>query len=96
MSAIAVPLPEDVAAARDGLLAFAEQEVIPRHQQNQAFFEDPREMFEADGRFGERLLGLIREVRVASAEGGFFHMCVPEALGGGGLGHLAYYAAWEA
>jgi acyl-CoA dehydrogenase len=23
-------------------------------------------------------------------------MCVPEALGGGGLGHLAYYAAWQA
>ena len=23
-------------------------------------------------------------------------MCVPEALGGGGLGHLAYYVAWQA
>ena len=23
-------------------------------------------------------------------------MCVPESLGGGGLGHLAYYVAWEA
>ena len=23
-------------------------------------------------------------------------MCVPEALGGGGFGHLAYYAAWQA
>ena len=96
MSAIATPLPEEVAAARDGLLAFAEQEVMPRHQQNKAFFEDPREMFEADGRFSQRLLTLIREVRTASAKAGFFHMCVPEALGGGGLGHLAYYAAWEA
>jgi acyl-CoA dehydrogenase len=96
MSAIAVPLPDDVAAARDGLLAFAEREVIPRHEQNKAFFEDPRTMFEVDGRFSPRLLTLIREVRTASAEAGFFHMCVPEALGGGGLGHLAYYAAWEA
>ena len=23
-------------------------------------------------------------------------MCVPESLGGTGLGHLAYYVAWEA
>ena len=96
MSAIAVPLPDDVAAARDGLLAFAEREVIPRHEQNKAFFEDPRTMFEVDGRFSPLLLTLIREVRTASAKAGFFHMCVPEALGGGGLGHLAYYAAWEA
>jgi acyl-CoA dehydrogenase len=33
---------------------------------------------------------------MASAEAGFYHMCVPEDLGGAGLGHLAYYVAWEA
>ena len=33
---------------------------------------------------------------MASAEAGFFNMCVPESLGGGGLGMLAYYVAWEA
>jgi acyl-CoA dehydrogenase len=47
-------------------------------------------------RFSEELLQLIDEVRTASAKAGFYQMCVPESLGGGGLSHLAYYVAWEA
>ena len=31
-----------------------------------------------------------------SAKAGYYNMCVPESLGGGGLGHLAYYVGWEA
>lgn len=96
MSAIAVPLPDVVCAARDGILAFAEQEVIPRHQRHRALFENPRALYREDGRFSDELLTLIREVRTASAAAGYFQMCVPESLGGGGLGHLAYYVAWEA
>ena len=96
MSAIAIELPEDVVSARDGILAFAEQEVMPRHEANRALFENPRALYREDGRFSDALLALIREVRTVSAEAGFYQMCVPESLGGGGLGHLAYYVAWEA
>ena len=96
MSAIAIQLPQEVQAARDGIVAFAEREVIPRHQANRALFDDPRALYREDGRFSDALLALIREVRTASAAAGFYQMCVPESLGGGGLGHLAYYAAWEA
>jgi alkylation response protein AidB-like acyl-CoA dehydrogenase len=96
MSAIAIELPEDVKAARDGIVAFAEQEVIPRHEENRSLFENPRRLYREDGRFSDELLALIREVRTASAAAGFYQMCVPESLGGGGLGHLAYYVAWEA
>lgn len=96
MSAIATPLPDDVIAVLDGLLAFAEQEVLPRHREHKALFENPRVLYDEDGRFSPALNELISEVRQASAEAGFYQMCVPEALGGGGLGHLAYYAAWEA
>jgi len=95
MSAIAIDLPEEVAAAREGIIAFADSEVIPRHADNRALFEDPRSLYREDGRFSDVLINLIREVRMAAANAGFYHMCVPEALGGGGLGHLAYYAAWE-
>ena len=95
MSAIAFPLPEDVQSASDGLIAFADQEILPRHQQHRALFENQREMYREDGRFSDALLDLIGEVRTASAGAGFYQMCVPEALGGGGLGHLAYYVAWE-
>ncbi len=96
MSAIATPLPDDIAAARDGLLAFARQEILPRHAKHHALFENPRALYREDGRFSDELIGLIREVRTASSAAGYYQMCVPEALGGGGLGHLAYYVAWEA
>ena len=96
MSAIAKELPEEVQIARDGILAFAEQEVIARHNANKAFFEDPRRLYQEDGRFSDELIELINDVRMESSKSGFYQMCVPESLGGGGLGHLAYYVAWEA
>jgi acyl-CoA dehydrogenase len=96
MSAIAIDLPDEVVAARDGIIAFADQEVLPRHEQNRALFDDSRRLYEEDGNYSEPLEALIDEVRRAAAAAGFYQMCVPEALGGGGLGHLAYYVAWEA
>ncbi len=93
---IAQPLPAEISAACDGLVSFAEQEILPRHREHRALFENPRDMYLEDGRFGPQLLGLIKEVRRASSAAGYYHMCVPESLGGGGLGHLAYYAAWQA
>ena len=96
MSAIAVKMPEEVEIAREGILRFAEKEVLSRHQKYADFFEDPRKLYDENGRFSTDLVALISEVRTLSAEAGFYGMCVPEALGGGGLGHLAYYAAWEA
>jgi acyl-CoA dehydrogenase len=96
MTAIAMELPTDIRAARDGIVAFANQEILPRHQANQELFENPRRLYREDGRFSGELNALIGEVRTASAAAGFYHMCVPEDLGGGGLQHLAYYVAWEA
>jgi alkylation response protein AidB-like acyl-CoA dehydrogenase len=96
MSAIAWPLPEEVRAVRDGLLDFARKEVLPRHDRHHDLFENPRRLYREDGRFSDELKGLIGEVRRASARAGYYNMCVPESLGGGGLAHLAYYVGWEA
>ncbi len=96
MPAIAHSLPADVISARDGLIAFADREIIPRHEKHHALFDDPRRLHRDDGRFSDELLQLIGEVRTAASRAGFYTMCVPEELGGGGLGHLAYYVAWEA
>jgi acyl-CoA dehydrogenase len=96
MPAIARELPDDVRAARDGLSRFARAEILTRHEKHRALFEDPRLLYREDGRFSDALKGLIGEVRRAAAKAGYYNMCVPEALGGGGLGHLAYYAGWEA
>ncbi|WP_395712989.1 acyl-CoA dehydrogenase family protein [Reyranella sp.] len=96
MPAIAWDLPDDIRAVREGLIDFARKEVLPRHEAHRALFEDPRRLYREDGRFSDALKGLIGEVRRAAAGAGYYNMCVPEQLGGGGLGHLAYYAGWEA
>ncbi len=96
MSAIATTMPEDISAATAGILDFVEHEVMPRHEANKALFDDPRAVYRDDGRFSDEVVTLIREVRTASAEAGFYHMCAPETIGGAGLGHLAYYVAWQA
>jgi alkylation response protein AidB-like acyl-CoA dehydrogenase len=95
MPAIAFELPESIRDARDGLVAFARKEILPRHETHKALFENPRLLYRDDGRFSDAALTLIGEVRRAAAEAGFYTMCVPESLGGGGLGHLAYYVGWE-
>ena len=81
MSAIAVKMPEEVEIAREGILRFAEKEVLTRHQKHAEFFEDPRKLYDENGRFSTDLVALIAEVRTLSAEAGFYGMCVPEALG---------------
>ena len=95
-SALAEALPEDVRLAADGIVRFAEQEVLRRHEAHRALFDNPRGLYREDGRFSDALIELIREVRTASADAGYYQMCVPTSLGGGGLGHLAYYVAWQA
>ncbi len=96
MGAIAGALPDDIAAARDGIVAFAEREVLPRHAEHRDLLDDPRRLYHEDGRYCDEAVSIIREVRMAAADAGFYHMCTPQALGGAGLGHLAYYVAWEA
>jgi acyl-CoA dehydrogenase len=96
MSAVAFDLPEDVITVRDGVLRFVESEIVPRVENNHALFEDQRKLYDENGRYSQAVQRLIRETRSLSAKAGFFAMCAPEELGGGGFGHLAYYVAWEA
>jgi len=95
VSAIAFELPEEIKQVRDGIRAFAMAEVIPRHEANRELLENPRLKFEEDGRLSAPVRQLIKEVRMASAGAGYYHMCVPESLGGSGFGMQAYYACWE-
>jgi len=95
MTAIAEPLPPEVHDFRRRALEFAEREVLPRHERHGALLDDPRERYDAGGRLQPAVVDLIREVRTASAREGIFTACVPEELGGGGHGHLAYYAGWQ-
>ena len=95
MSAIAFELPEDVRAVREGVERFVKREVIARHERHAELLEDPRRVYAADGRYSRETYEIVREIRMASAEAGFFNMCAPEAIGGTGLGYLAYFVAWQ-
>ena len=96
MGSIAFDLPAEISAVRDAIEVFVRREVLPRHEQHAALLDDPRRRYAADGRYADEVYAIIREVRIASAAAGFFNMCVPQAIGGGGLGHLAYFVAWQA
>lgn len=95
MTAIAFQYPEDIQALRDGLAAFIRAEVVPRHHAHAELLEDEHRKFTPEGRYHPEVLRLQREVRQASARAGYYTMCTPPALGGMGLGYLAWYAAWE-
>jgi len=95
MTAIAEALPPEIEDFRRQVVDFAEREVLPRHERHGALLDDPRERYDAGGRLQRAVVDLIREVRSASAREGIFTACVPEELGGGGHGHLAYYTGWQ-
>ena len=96
MTAIAFEVPEEIRGATERLVEFAEREVLSRHQQHGDLLENPRLVHREDGRLSDEVVELIRQVRVAAAREGHYQLCVPEHLGGGGFGHLAYYFAWQA
>ena len=96
MTAIGFPIPEDITRIVAGLTRFLRSEVVTRHEKHAALLEDPRRRYGPDGRYVPAVVDLIQEVRAASADAGYFNLCVPTAMGGLGQGYLAYYVAWEA
>jgi acyl-CoA dehydrogenase len=94
-AAIATPLPDDIDAVLEGLEAFVRVEVIERSDKHAQLLDDVRRRYTPQGAFAPEVVELIREIRTASARAGYFNLAVPTSLGGGGMGHLAYYAAWE-
>lgn len=93
--AIAFPLPEDVADVLNGLERFVRSEVIPAFDDNLDLLDDVRRRYQPNGAFSAEVVELIRQVRMASAKAGYFTLAVPAEMGGGGLGYVAYLAAWE-
>ena len=93
--AIAFPLPVEVEDVLAGLEQFVKAEVISRHDRHADLLDDARKRFAPNGAYAPEVVGLIREIRMASARAGYFNLAVPESMGGGGLGFVAYFAAWE-
>ena len=95
MRAIAAEYPEEIAAMLAGLTSFVQRVVVPSHERHAGVLENPRRRYDSDGRTSAEAWKIISEVRQESAAAGFYAMCVPEELGGGGMAHVAYFAAWE-
>ena len=81
--------PAEVKDLAEAVLAFVEKEVVPRENANRELLDNPRRRYTEDGRYAPEVLALRREVRMKSAEAGFYTMFGSEKLGGGGLGALA-------
>lgn len=95
MPAIAFEYPEEVLALREGITDFIRKEVLPRHEKHHDLFEDQRRKYLPDGRWSDETWAVIGEIRRASARAGYYTLAVPQELGGGGMGYLAYFTAWE-
>jgi len=92
---IAFDLSSEIGDLLAGVRAFTEAEVVSRHQRYAQLLSDPRQRYTPSGLYSEGVLELVREVRTASAEAGYYGMFVPESIGGGGLGNEALYRVWE-
>lgn len=89
------PYDPDLADIIDGLEQFVRSEVVGRHRANADLLSDQRRVYTDRGSYVPEVVEIIRDVRGASADAGFFSMCVPTDLGGQGLGYLAYFEAWK-
>jgi acyl-CoA dehydrogenase len=82
-------IPADIVAIGESLIRFVEREVVPLENANKALLSSERTVFDERGRFTPEVQALKRQVRMRSAEQGFYTMFGPEEIGGGGLGPLA-------
>ena len=88
-------LPPETDEVIDGVRRFVEAEVYPHMDRLQPILEDPHRLHGQDGRLHPDVLDARRDIRLASAEAGYYQMFAPEAVGGGGMGFVTLYAVWH-
>ncbi|MDI2028230.1 acyl-CoA dehydrogenase [Saccharopolyspora sp. TS4A08] len=82
-------VPDEAAATAEAVLSFIERHVEPIEREHAALLDDERKRYDDDGLLVPAVQDLKKQVRMASAEAGFYTMFGDEALGGGGLGEIA-------
>jgi acyl-CoA dehydrogenase len=90
-----IDVPKETTELLDGLRRFVESQVLPREEKLGPTLTDPRRLYDDEGRYCPDVLDARREIRMLAAESGFYHMLVPEELGGGGQGAQTLYLVWE-
>ncbi|UUX97369.1 acyl-CoA dehydrogenase family protein [Aquabacterium sp. J223] len=86
----------DLVALTEGIVRFIDREVLPLQEAHRNILGSERTLFETDGRYVPLALALRRQVRMRSAELGYYTLFGAESLGGGGLGAQAMAHVQEA
>ncbi|MDP3135962.1 MAG: acyl-CoA dehydrogenase family protein [Burkholderiaceae bacterium] len=82
-------IPEEITAVGDALIRFIDREIAPLEQAHATLLASERTVYDVDGRFSAPVLALRRQVRMRSAQLGFYNLFGPQSLGGEGLGAVA-------
>ena len=80
---------DDIQIVEDALLRFVDSEVLPLEKAHAALLGNDRTLYDETGRYCHEVLKLRRQVRMKSAEAGFYTMLGAAELGGGDLGPVA-------
>jgi acyl-CoA dehydrogenase len=67
-------VPQDAQDVAAGLLTFIDRYVAPLEERNRAVLESERDRYGPDGRFVPAVVELRKQVRMASAEAGFYKL----------------------
>lgn len=86
---------DDARAVISGLDGFIATVVTPLETKNSELLGNPRLTYDENGRYSAEVLDLMRRVREASAQAGYYTMFSPRSVGGAELGPTAYYRVWE-
>lgn len=73
----------------DTLIRFIDREVVGLEHEHRALLASERTIYTEDGRYSPAVLALRRQVRMRSAELGFYTALAGQSLGGAGLGTQA-------
>lgn len=82
-------------AILDALTSFVDDTVVPMEAANAHLLEGDRGPYGPNGSYSPAVLDLMRTVREASAELGYYTLFAPESVGGGGLGAEDLFLVWE-
>jgi len=82
-------IPDDIQLVGEGLLSFIDAEVVPLEKANADLLRNERNLYGADGRYSPEVLQLRKQIRMKSAQAGYYTALGAAELGGGGLGPLA-------
>ncbi len=82
-------IPEEITAVGDALIKFIDREVVPIEDANRKLLSSERTLFNEDGRYCDEVLALRKQIRMRSAEAGFYNLFGPASIGGDEMGAVA-------